>query len=97
VDFQTEPQGDENLGEVKLTWYAKLTNTSKINTIKNPLLLGPMATDMQKQELPYKLYLYHVDFYLSYKNYKDHYDIDILKYKYLGPTGKQLLNVLPIF
>ncbi|PMP93196.1 MAG: hypothetical protein C0170_00665 [Hydrogenobaculum sp.] len=96
VDFKTKPQGDENLGEVKLTWDAKLTNTGEINTTKNPLIMGPMATDMQIQKLPYKLYLYHVDFYLSYKNYKDHYDIDILKYKYLGPTGKQLFNV-PIF
>ncbi len=96
VDFKTEPQGDENLGEVKLSWNAKLTNTSQINTMKNPLLMGPMAMSAQKQQLPYKLYLYHVDFYLTYKSYKDHYKIDILKYKYLGPTGKELLNV-PIF
>ncbi len=99
VDFKTEPQGDESLGEVKLSWSAKLTDTSQINMMKNPLLMGPMAMETmetQKQGLPYKLYLYHVDFYLSYKNYKNSYHIDILKYKYLGPTGKELLNV-PIF
>ncbi|GAB6077920.1 hypothetical protein [Hydrogenobaculum acidophilum] len=91
VDFNKEPIGEERMGQVKLSWKAKLTNKTRINTPKN-MLFGPMASAGGNTGLPYELYLYHVDFFLSYKNYKNPYHIDILKYKYLGPTGKELLN-----
>jgi hypothetical protein len=93
VDFNKEPIGEESLGQVKLNWKAKLTSKTRINTPKN-LMFGPMGmASAGNSQLPYELYLYHVDFFLSYKNYKNPYHIDILKYKYLGPTGKELINV----
>ncbi|MGC9144457.1 hypothetical protein [Hydrogenobaculum sp.] len=90
VDFNKEPTGEEDIGQVKLSWKAKLTNKTRLNTPKNTLF-GPMGSG-GSMGLPYELYLYHVDFFLSYKNYKNPYHIDILKYKYLGPTGKELIN-----
>ncbi len=91
VDFNKEPTGEEDIGQVKLSWKAKLTNKTRLNTPKN-MLFGPMGSGGGSMGLPYELYLYHVDFFLSYKNYKNPYHIDILKYKYLGPTGKELIN-----
>ncbi len=92
IDFNKEPTGKEKLGQVSLSWKAKLTSKTRINTPKN-MLPGPLSIAASSTALPYELYLYHVDFFLSYKNYKNPYHIDILKYKYLGPTGKELLHV----
>jgi len=90
VDFNKEPKGEEDLGEVKLSWNSRLVSKSKMGAPK--ISLGPIQMSGNTY-LPYEFYLYKVDFFLSYRNYKNPYSIDILKYKYLGPTGKELMNV----
>lgn len=81
IDFKQTPKGEQTLGEnSKLTWNAKLIATAQI---QNKTLF------ISNQNLPYKLYLYEVNFSISYKNYQKHFSTDIMQYKFIGTPFNQ--------
>ncbi len=74
IDLKKHPEGTENFGDnVVLQWNSKLIEKTR------PLIVTAEGTS----PAPYEIYLYEVNFKLSYKNTERSYVLNVFKYETL--------------